>query len=165
MDMFGNCCFRPERELPCLRRKLFPALRRAPVIRFLYPVTSKAAHSFHSQPRAALPAILLVEKLQAAWSVFEEQVVRLVIPLGEDSSIDCRKEITEQKSPPWSPRRWLFPLMAEEDAGIFTAAVTQLCMLHPAAEAPCAFQTIPEWKAEFQLVSLAVIDGSLRPLQ
>lgn len=73
-DKSRNCCFTSRRERPCLWRKLFPALRLAPVIRLLYPVTSKARAYFPlAAPNVASPAIFLAEKLQAAWAYLKNR--------------------------------------------------------------------------------------------
>lgn len=73
-DKSRNCCFTSRRERPCLWRKLFPAPRLAPVIRLLYPVTSKARAYFPlAAPDVASPAIFLAEKLQAAWAYLKNR--------------------------------------------------------------------------------------------
>lgn len=73
-DKSRNRCFTSRRERSCLWRKLFPVPRLAPVIRLLYPVTSKARAYFPlAAPNVASPAILLVEKLQAAWAYLKNR--------------------------------------------------------------------------------------------
>lgn len=79
--------------------------------------------------RRGVPCHLSSGEIAGCVSVFEEQVVWLVIPLGEDSSVGRRKEITEQES---SSLRSPLSLTASSDSPGRCCYLCSMCILnHP----------------------------------